>query len=227
MLTIIEKLLFLVAVGASIYFSFIGFRKVYRVIMRGSGDKPTFKEMGRRLWHAAINWLFTKPIWKTRPVSSIFHIMISLGFVFYFLVNFGDVLDGMLWDGFTFMGEGWIGNMYRLLADIFTMTVLIGMIYFLIRRFVYRSKALTYHDNIKLMDRIKAGGIQRDSLIVGVFLLCHVGFRLIGDSFAVASTGAVDPFQPFSSLAGQPLDGLERNRPDRRANTLAGGLPWA
>ena len=200
MLTVIEKLLFLVAVGASLYFSFIGFRKVFRVVMRGTGQKPTLKEMGRRLWHAGVTWITTKPIWKTRPVSSVFHIMISAGFVFYFLVNFGDVLDGMLWEGFTFMGDGWVGNLYRFIADVATMTVLIGMIYFLIRRFLYRSKALTYHDNIKLMDRIKAGGIRRDSLIVGVFILCHVGFRWLGSSFAVAATGQMDPAQPFSSL---------------------------
>jgi len=196
MLSIIEKLLFLIALGASIYFGFIGFRKVYRVVMRGTGEKPTLKQMGGRLWTAGVTWITTKPIWKTRPISSVFHIMISLGFVFYFLVNFGDILEALF--PITFLGHNLLGDFYRLLADIATLSVLIGVIYFIVRRFAYRDKALTYHENIKLLDRVKAGGIRRDSLIVALFILFHVGFRLIGNSFKVASEGS-DPWQPFSS----------------------------
>jgi len=197
MLTIFEKILFVIALGASIYFGFLGFRNVYRVVMRGQGDKPTLGELGRRLWYAAVTWITTRPIWRARPLSSVFHIMVSLGFIFYFLVNFGDVLEGMI-DGFTFLGEGPIGNVYRLLADIATLSVLVGVIYFIVRRFIYNDKALTYRDNVKLVDAVKQGGIRRDSFIVAFFILFHVGFRLVGNSFKVAIHGS-DPWQPFSS----------------------------
>jgi Fe-S oxidoreductase len=205
MLTIFEKILFIVAVAASLYFGYVGFSKVFKVVMRGSGTKPTPGEMARRAWYALSTWIITKPIWKTRPISSIFHIMISLGFVFFFLVNFGDVLEGLF--PITFLGEGIIGDFYRLLSDIFSISVLVGMVYFLVRRFVFNSKALQYRENVLLVDRIKEGGIRRDSLIVGVFILCHVGFRFLGESFQLALHGS-DPWQPFASTVSQLWAGL-------------------
>jgi hypothetical protein len=42
------------------------------------------------------------------------------------------------------------------------------------------------------------GGIRRDSLIVGVFIFLHVGFRLLSVSFLMALEGA-DPWQPVAS----------------------------
>lgn len=200
MLTLIEKILFLLALGASIYVGYVGFRKVYDVVMRGPGEKPSLKEMGRRLWYAAVNWIATKPIWQTRPFSSFFHILISLGFVFYFLVNFGDIVEALF--PVTFLGHNLLGDFYRFLADLATVSVLIGVVYFIVRRFLVKDKALDYRENVKLMARVKAGGIRRDSLIVALFILLHVGFRLIANSFKLSLEGT-DPWQPFSSaLAG-------------------------
>ncbi len=211
MLTLVEKILFIIAVGASLYFAWLGFFKVYKVVMRGTGDKPTLSEITSRLWYAAATWITTRPIWKTRPWSSLFHIMISVGFVFYFLVNFADVIEGLF--PVTFLGDTLVGNIYRFLADLATISVLVGVIYFLLRRFVFNDKALTYHENVKLVDRVKAGGIRRDSLIVAFFILFHVGFRWIGNSFKVAIHGD-DPWQPFSTAlaqvwAGWPKGALE------------------
>ncbi len=201
MLTIFEKILFLAALGASGYFGFLGFRRVYQIVMRGPGEKPTMKEITTKLWDAAVTWISTRPIWKTRTASSIFHFMVSIGFVFYFLVNFGDILEGLF--PITFLGEGnGISEIYRLLSDLATMSVLAGVVYFLIRRFVYKTKAFNFRDNIKLHPKVAAGGIRRDSLIVAVFIFLHVGFRLIAESFQIAAHGS-DPWQPFAnSLAG-------------------------
>ncbi|MCB0151186.1 MAG: [Fe-S]-binding protein, partial [Caldilineaceae bacterium] len=187
-------------------------------VMRGTGEKPTFGYMLSRLWHAAYTWITTRPIWKTRGLSSLFHIMISLGFVFYFLVNFGDVIEGMF--PVTFLGENIVGDFYRLLADIATMSVLVGVIYFILRRFVFNDKALTYHENIKLVDRVKQGGIRRDSFIVAFFILFHVGFRWIGNSFKVSLEGG-DPWQPFSTALGQLWMGWPEG-----ARTVGEHLGW-
>ncbi len=218
MLTLIEKILFVAAVAASLYFAGVGFYKVYKAVMRGTGEKPTFGYMLSRLWHAAYTWITTRPIWKTRGLSSLFHIMISLGFVFYFLVNFGDVIEGMF--PVTFLGENIVGDFYRLLADIATMSVLVGVIYFILRRFVFNDKALTYHENVKLIDRVKQGGIRRDSFIVAFFILFHVGFRWIGNSFKVSLEGG-DPWQPFSTALGQLWMGWPEG-----ARTVGEHLGW-
>lgn len=195
MLTPFEKFIFVFAVIATIYNGYLGFRKVFLVIRRGQGDLGD-DQIVRQAITAALNWLFLRPTWKVRKVSSLFHAFIAWGFIFYFLVNFGDIVEGYF--PVTFLGTGWIGNLYRLLADVLSVGVLVGMVYFLLRRFVFRAPALRYRENVMLLDRVKAGGIRRDSLIVGLFILFHVGFRFLGQSFKLAQHGA-DPFQPFAT----------------------------
>ena len=95
------------------------------------------------------------------------------------------------------------------------------MVYFLLRRFLFKSKALTFNDNIKLMDKVKAGGMRRNSLIVGVFILCHVGFRLLGQSFGVAAH-ELDPWQPVASGIANLWSGIE----GEPALVVAGTCSW-
>ena len=205
MLTWIEKILFIIALAASIYFGYIAFRKVYLVIRRGKGEPFKTRNVFGQAVRAFVTWLLMIPIWKTRKASDVFHAMIAWGFTFYFLVNFGDVFYGLT--GIPFLGEGAIGDVYRFLADIFTISVLVGMIYFLVRRFIFHSKALTFRDNVKLNEKVLKGGVNRDSLIVGVFILLHVGFRWIGESFVIAQHGG-DPGQPFGNALSQLWMGM-------------------
>ena len=205
MLILIEKVLFILAVIAAVYFAYVGFRKVYDVVMRGPGRKPTLGEMTSRALAALWTWITTRPAWRSRFVSTVFHIMISLGFVFFFLVNFGDVLEGLF--PMTFLGQGFIGDVYRLLADLFSISVLTGMVYFLLRRFVFNSPVFNYRENVMLVERVKAGGIRRDSLIVGLFILIHVGSRFLESSFSLAH-GPFDPWQPFASTVSRLWGGL-------------------
>ena len=153
MLTLPEKFLFIVAVAAALYYGARGFLKVYNVIRRGQGETVPRAEMIERGVNALVTWLTIRPIWQTRTVASVFHAMIAWGFVFYFLVNFGDVLEGFF--PITFLGEGFIGSIYRFLADIFTVLVLVGMVFFLLRRFLYDDKALDYRENVKLLDKVR------------------------------------------------------------------------
>jgi Fe-S oxidoreductase len=214
MLTPIEKILFLVAVAASLYFAYVGFAKVYRVVMRGQGDKPTLGMMFSAFLAAAGKWITTLPAWKTRRFSTLMHFGISVGFVFFFLVNFGDVLEGLLPINFL-GGDNWLANGYRLLSDLASVSVLVGMTYFLLRRFVFNSPVLQYHENVLLIDRVKNGGIRRDSLIVGLFILIHVGARFVGESFQLAAARVEglpdDPWQPFANAVSSAWDGLGLN----------------
>ncbi len=91
-----------------------------------------------------------------------------------------------------------MGDLYRLAADLASVAVLAGMVYFLLRRFVFDKKTLLYRENILLLESVRDGGPRRDSLIVGGFILLHVGFRLTGESFHIALQGA-DPYQPFAT----------------------------
>lgn len=196
MLTNVEKVVFVFLVAGSAAYAFIGFRAVYRVIRRGEGPAPILSGAYSRAWSALRTWVLETPIWKTRRPTSLFHILIAWGFIFYALVNVGDVLYGLF--GVTFLGRGLIGDLYRLLADFVSVAVIVGMVYFLVRRFVLKSESLRYRNNVRLLDSVRSGAIRRDSLIVGGFILLHVGFRLGGESFHVAQQGG-DPFQPFAT----------------------------
>lgn len=205
MLTLAEKLLFLILVAASLTYAWFTFGAVVRVLRRGQGQWPTWAEVIRRAGSALATWLAQRDIWKTRRLTSVFHALIAWGFTFYFLVNFGDILQGLF--PITFLGDNRVGDLYRLLADLFTAAVLVGMLYFLVRRFVVGSPELGYRDNVRLVDAVRAGGIERDSLIVGFFILLHVGFRLLGESFAVALEGGTDWARPVSTLLAQAWNG--------------------
>ena len=210
MLTLAEKLIFLAAVAVSVYVSFVQFRRVLAVVRRVAGELPARGEVAGRLAQAAGRWLTFGNMWKSRGGAGLFHALIAWGFVFYLLVNLGDLVQGYF--PVRFLGEGAIGAGYRFVADVATVGILIGMVYFLVRRFVVRAGELGYHENVMLVEKVKAGGIGRDSLLVGLFILLHVGFRLLGESFGIAlarqATGHGEPGQPFANGVSLLWDGM-------------------
>ena len=223
MLTLPEKLLFFSAVVISLSLSYLHFRKVYLVIRRGSsahgGDPSREGEMQwTKVVSAAGRWLTFGNIWRTRSRENVFHAMIAWGFIFYLLVNLGDVLQGYF--PIRFLGDTPLSALYRFLADILTVAASAGTIYFILRRFVApqvarqfgQTSALAYHENIKLLETVKASGIQRDSLLVGAFILLHLGFRFLAETFAIAlerhTTGQGDPAQPFANAVSLLWGGM-------------------
>ncbi len=208
MLTLVEKLLFPIVVIISLYLSATTFRRMWAIINHGQGDID-WSQVTQRVKTGLWAFLLQDGIIRRRTITSIFHYFIAWGFIFYLLVNVFDVLEGYI-PGFQPFGNTLVGNIYRLLADVFSVSVIVGMIYFLVRRFVVHSPALTYHDNVKLHPKAPTG-IPKDSLIVGLFILGHVGGRFLGASFKVALHDP-DPWQPFASaLASTVWQGLPQS----------------
>src|SRR5262249_41355315 len=212
MLTSVEKMLFtllaLFALGAT-YNSFL---QMGQVINRGQG-KLYLDHLPSRIWNALVIYLTQRTTLKARRLTSLFHLGVVLGFTYYFLVNVIDGLEGFF-PGFHFLQDAPVLNdLYRLVGDVLSVAVLVGVVYFILRRFVLPAKKdLTYHDNVLLQPAVKDGAITRDSLIVAIFILIHVGSRFLGQSVAVAATGA-DLSRPFATAVspiwgGVPPDGL-------------------
>ncbi len=193
MLTLIEKILFvLLAVGA---FSYAGvrFRDVYRAIKRGRPE-TRFDRLGERI-RRAIWIVFTQQsVFKARPVVSFLHALIFFGFVFYFLVNVVDVLEGFF--GLHARGGAW--NLFNVLADFLTASVLVGIVGMIIRRRFVRPRDFGFADNVPVMPEVRSG-ISRDSSIVAGFILFHVGCRLLFKATQLAREGS-DSFQPAASM---------------------------
>lgn len=200
MLSPVEQMLFILLALLAVGATYAGFREVYLIINRGEGELA-LDDLPRRAWRALVAYLAQPQTLKTRRISSLFHMGIVWGFTFYFLVNVLDGLRGFVPDfDKTLESTGILFNLYNLVGDLLSVAVLVGMGYFLLRRFVLPAKVeLQYHDNILLHPKVKAGAIRRDSLIVGVFMLLHVGARFLGESVRMQAAGG-SIFSPFASI---------------------------
>jgi Fe-S oxidoreductase len=141
---------------------------------------------------------------------AVFHAFILFAFTDYFLVNLADLVEGFT--GFSAAHRGGVWGIYNLVADVLSVLALVGMTYFLVRRFVFRPKSFRFNPQVMLLPGVEAG-IRRDSLVVGGFILFHVGSRWLGQAFKLAAEGP-DPWQPLASavstlFVGMPEQALE------------------
>ncbi|MBN1666975.1 MAG: (Fe-S)-binding protein [Anaerolineales bacterium] len=203
MLTLTEKILFALAVLASGYATLRATQRLVRIIGAGQG-KTDWSLALKRLPEVLARIVVFQPVFRLRFVTSLLHGLVGWGFGFYLLVNLFDVLRAYI-PGFEIPGR--TGDIYRLLADLLSAGVLIGMVALLVRRFMFQPRHLTARSGILLNAKARAG-IRRDSLIVGVFILLHVGFRLLGESFHLAGQAGNDPWQPVASSIAPLFSGL-------------------
>jgi Fe-S oxidoreductase len=204
MLTTIEKVLFILLIIVAGIAAYITFSQMVRTIFRGQG-KIKIDNIGGAIWRLILAFINQGEIIHRRRITSLFHYAVAWGFIFYLLVNFIDVLEGFI-PGFVFLGDSTAGGIYRFLADLFTVAAFTGVVYLLLRRFVAKDQQLVINDNVKVHPKA-AKGIRRDSLIVGLFILCHLGFRFLGQSFLVAAEGG-DQWQLFANLFSNLFSGL-------------------
>jgi hypothetical protein len=195
MLSIAEKILFTMAILLSVYFTLRAALRIIRTIQRGQGH-PDWRVIWHRLLTVPARVLSFQPVLRFRLLPSIFHTLLGWGFLYFFLVNTGDLLQGYI-KGFLFLGTGTIGKLYRLGGDIFSLSVLLGMVVLSFRRFVLKPPTLSARPDVLLHPKARFG-IRRDSAIVASFIILHVGSRFLGESFKLTRSG-MDPWQPFAS----------------------------
>ncbi len=207
MLTPVEQMLFLILSLLALGAAYAGFRDMVDVIGRGQRELY-LDRLPARVITALRVYLTQNTTLKMRRrwITSLFHLAVVWGFTYYFLVNAADVIGGFM-PNYVFLADaGVLGGIYQLGGDLFSVAVIVGVIYLMIRRLYLPSrKELTFHDNVLLHPKVKAGAIRRDSLIVAWFILIHVGSRFLGQSVEVAASGA-DVLRPFATLVS-PLWG--------------------
>lgn len=214
MLTPFEQMLFIFLALFAIGATYVGFRDMYLVINQGQG-KLHLNNFFARAFKALRIYITQETTLKTRRVTSLFHLGVVIGFTFYFLVNAIDLLIGFvpnLEENLRELDGFWatIYDLYRLLGDVLSIVVLVGVVYFILRRlYLPNKKDLTYHDNVLLHPKVAKGGQISDSMIVAFFILIHVGARFLGESVAVSMHGA-DLYMPFATIvspiwAGMPM----------------------
>ena len=176
--------------------SYITFKKMFKIIL--AGTNPIIWTDVIKNWNAGlIAFISQKTLFKTRPVVGFIHALVAWGFTLYLLVNIIDVLYGFI-PNFKFLPNSITGDIYRLFVDTFSILVLLGVFYFLARRFIIQEDRLTIKDPVLLSDRAKAG-MKFDSFIVGAFIIIHIGSRFLSASFEIAIHGA-DWSQPAANI---------------------------
>jgi Fe-S oxidoreductase len=199
MLPFAQKITFLVFAGITGGFGAWGFYRLYRRIARGRADADLrWNRLGARVWYALTTTLLQTRTFKKRPWVSFFHSFIFYGFTFYILVNFVDALEGYF--PVTISSGSWWGALYNLFADVLSALVLLGVVALVVRRFFLPSRRdFNFNERTMLHEDVRRQYITRDSLIVSVFIVFHVGSRAVGAGAKLAADGT-DRFQPFASL---------------------------
>jgi Fe-S oxidoreductase len=217
MLTLPEKIIFALATLASLTATGFAVRRLVRIITAGQG-RPDWRLAGKRLGGVLVRLVTFQPVFRSRFWSSLFHALVGWGFGFYILVNLVDV-DKAYFPAFAIPGI--VGDLYRLVADVLSVAVLVGMVFFVLRRFVFRSTALTTRHTTLLHPKARFG-ILRDSAIVAGFIILHVSGHFVGDSMQLAipyagrqdlAAPAYDPWQPFASTLAHLWHGLGLSAP--------------
>jgi Fe-S oxidoreductase len=196
MLTLIEKIIFIIFVIISLGLSYQTFSRMFKIIGRGSNSISwidTFKNFPKGIQV----FLSQQTLFTTRPIIGFIHALVAWGFTLYILVNLFDVIAGFV-SGFSFFPNSLVGFIYRLFVDVFSVLVLVGVSYFLVRRFVFNEEKLVINEPVFLSTNAKKG-VRKDSLIVGFFILFHVGARFIGSSFLITQNQP-DSAQPFATM---------------------------
>lgn len=208
MLTSTEKALFCLTAIFATYGTILGFSAVFKVIQRG--QPPSLTTDRRRTLQALWTWITMKSMWKTRRAVSLIHASLAWGFVLYLLVNIVDLIRGYTTSSPPF--PDWISQNYRFAVDMASGAILATMILLLLRRFVFPGRqVLSQRENILRIKEVHLSflrqTVSRDSLIVGIFIILHVGFRLLGESVAIGLHGP-DPWQPLASAISPVWTGL-------------------
>ena len=208
MLTLPEKALFVLLAIVSLYYTYRGFQQIITIIRKGQPDYYSrFNLPVARIREALVRTIAQVTVFRNRPVVGLFHSFIFYGFTFYALVNLADIIEGYFpayW--FSWLGNSPVGSLFRFGADVFGSLVLIGVLFFVWRRFVKKDVALErFNESVLLHPDVKAGGIRLDSFIVAGFIFLHVGFRLFGAGALLAAEGHTDHWQPTASVIAQVL----------------------
>jgi Fe-S oxidoreductase len=205
MLTLVEKILFVIGTLASLYYTYRGVARIMNHINSGQG-KIDWLFLKNRIGDLVVKVGFFQPVFRFRLGPSILHALIGWGFLSFLLINLADLI--FAYTGFKLLEHtGIFGDAYRLLADIANAAIIFGIVAMEIRRFILRPATLSTRETTLLHPKARFG-ILRDSAIVAGFIFIHNSMRFLGESFSVALAGQPDRWQPTISAAAGLWSGV-------------------
>ncbi len=129
----------LIVVAAVLFWQPVGRR--IKLIDSARG-RLSFDDFGRRLGRWFFEVVFQTTVIGQRPLAGFTHALVYWGFLFYIPATLHHFAEGF---GFSLLGHGFIYELVSLVASIWSVLVLIGIVYLAFRRFVLRPDALGKH----------------------------------------------------------------------------------
>jgi len=206
MLTLVEKILFVIATLASLYFTYKGVMRIVGHISSGQG-KVNWSLIWKRVWELIVKVGLFQPVFRLRLGPSILHALIGWGFLSFLLINLADLIYA--YTGWRLLDNtGLFGDVYRLIADIANVAIIVGIVAMAFRRFIMRPDTLSTRETTLLNPKARIG-ITRDSAIVATFIFVHNSMRFLGESFNLALAGHTDSWQPTISAVSALWSGVD------------------
>jgi len=140
MLSGIEKIIFVAATALAAALAFIEFLHKYRLISAGQKvqrlDRPWL-----RLRQMLVKVFLQTPVIAQRPLTGFFHAFIFWGFLVFLGVTLNHVAEGFV-AGLSLFGHGAINAMLLFAANLFAGLIILAVVYFFARRYIFRAKSL-------------------------------------------------------------------------------------
>jgi len=140
MLSILEKIIFIIAIVIALFFAFKEFFRKYKLISYGQKvnrfDKPV-----RRFLYMLRRVLLQICSYSRRPITGFFHSMIFWGFLAFMFITINHVFEGFF-KGSDLFGIVLIHKILIFSANFFAGMIIIAVFYFFIRRYIFRASSL-------------------------------------------------------------------------------------
>ena len=206
MFTFIEKILFVLATIASVYFTYRGARRIVNHISNGRG-KINWTIIPKRIGKVILKAGFFQNVFRFRLVPSIFHLLIGWSFLSLMVIDLTDPIYAF--SGVRVLDHlGLFGNLYKSLADLANVAVLVGILFMVTRRFIVRPANLSTRETTLLHPKARFG-IKRDSFFVASFIIVCNTARLFNTSFYLAGTGEPNSWEPIASAVAGLWSGMD------------------
>jgi len=143
MLHWIEAIIFTILLVLTIYGFFQPLYLRYRLIKSGQPEDRYDNPLKRTL-HALRSFFFlTCSVKRERVFTGIMHIFLLYGSLTFDTVSLNHILEGFNAE-WNIFGHGLIRDIHSAWADVFGIMVLVAVLYFTIRRWVFKPKSYTY-----------------------------------------------------------------------------------
>ncbi|MEO6922867.1 MAG: (Fe-S)-binding protein, partial [Bryocella sp.] len=197
-LPVSQRVAFAVFAVVALFFGLRGLLTMVDRIRSGRPDTDARTNAPwRRGWYALRTAITQERVFRRRRVLSVFHAFIFYAFVLYVLVNALDAIDGYV--ELRNVLPGWMDATYGMLTDAFSVLAIVGVVVFVLRRFVLpQRRDFRFNERTLIAPRVRDGSMRRDSIFVAAFIVFHVGSRIVGNAAKLAENGG-DRWQPFGT----------------------------